>query len=86
MIQMPMSNLLSGVVTRGLPASDATNVRVGSCGAKLLSGLLLAPVAGRSVASLLVHPQCTKSPRPGPARLVLPREVRQQAVGALRRN
>jgi hypothetical protein len=33
-----MSNLVNGVVTRRLAATDATNDRVGARGAKLLNG------------------------------------------------
>jgi len=35
MVQSQMSNLVNGVVTRGLAATDATNVKDGACGAKL---------------------------------------------------
>ena len=34
--RVQISNLLSGVVTRSLAATDATSVRVGACGTKLL--------------------------------------------------
>ena len=40
MFQTQMINLVNGVVTRGLAATDATNDRVGACGAKLLNGLV----------------------------------------------
>jgi len=35
MIQTQVINLVNGVVTRGLAATDATNDRVGACGTKL---------------------------------------------------
>lgn len=35
MIQEQMINLVNGVVTRSLAATDATNDRVGACGTKL---------------------------------------------------
>ena len=38
MIQTQVINLVIGVVTRSLAATDATSDRVGSCGTKLLNG------------------------------------------------
>lgn len=35
MVQTQVINLVNGVVTRGLAATDATNDRVGACGTKL---------------------------------------------------
>ena len=43
-----MNNLLNGVVTRGLAATDATSAKVGACGTKLLNGLSMNTI-GRPV-------------------------------------
>ena len=74
MIQMQMSNLVNGVVTRSLTATDATNDRVGTCGTKLLNGFSKTPLAGRSTASLPVRCQSIKARPPRQARKFLPRK------------
>ena len=43
-----MNNLLNGVVTRSLAATDATSAKVGACGTKLLNGLSMNTI-GRPV-------------------------------------
>ena len=74
MVQSQMINLVNGVVTRSLAATDATNDRVGACGTKLLNGFKQTPLAGRPTASLPVRAQFTRERRTGQARLFLPRK------------
>jgi hypothetical protein len=54
-VKRSMINLLHGVVTRRLTATDATHDRVGAHGAKLLNGFHRIPLAGRPTASLPVR-------------------------------
>jgi hypothetical protein len=73
-VETQMSNLVNGVVTRSLAATDATNDRVGTCGTKLLNGFKQTPVAGRSTTSLPVRAQFTTRTQTWQARMFLPRK------------
>jgi hypothetical protein len=68
-----MNNLVNGVVPR-LAVTDATNVKDGACGTKLLIGLQRTPLAGRSTASLPVRGQFTRPHRPLQDRMFLLRK------------
>jgi hypothetical protein len=68
-----MNNLVNGVVPR-LAVTDATNVKDGACGTKLLIGLQRTPLAGRSTASLPVRGQLTSPHRPLQDRMFLLRK------------
>lgn len=82
-----MSNLVNGVVTRSLAATDATSDRVGACGAKLLNGFKVntSGEAGLQLPFRFV----TTAPAPpalGKRDCFFRERVRQQAVGWLLRN
>ena len=74
MIQSQMINLVNGVVTRRLGATDATNDRVGACGAKLLNGLV--STIGRPAYSFPSGspPNQPKRAKLGKPRMFLPRK------------
>ena len=74
MVQSQMSNLVNGVVTRSLAATDATNDRVGACGTKLHERVQM-NTSGRPVyASLPVRHQFTSGAGTWQALKFLPRE------------
>lgn len=82
-----MSNLLSGVVTRGLTATDATSGRVGACGTKLLERALTStsgrPVCRFPSGSPINPPEHSHA---GKRDCFYRARVRQTAVGVLLRN
>ena len=73
-VQVQMSNLLSGVVTRGLAATDATSGRVGARGTKLLNGLYEHQWQAGLSLPFRFATQSIRAPRAGQARKFLPRE------------
>jgi len=72
MVQTQMFNLVNGVVTRRLAATDATNDRVGACGAKLLNGLHEHHWPAGLLLPFRFAAQSTQSFRTGQASIVSP--------------
>jgi hypothetical protein len=74
MVQTQVINLVNGVVTRRLAATDATNDRVGARGAKLLNGLCEHHWPAGLLRPFRFAPNQPKRAQLGKPRLFLPRK------------